>query len=163
MVCAKGVKEWRGYVVKERDNFRYAEKCLYEYKRNVAGLKVLREDLRVLKSGLDVHAQNYQYKIDFTGTYSNPVHARLEKIDGVEERIRRLTRITEPITQLMADITAPEVLEYSENKNLMEILRLMYFGKNPPDAIMEDLRISRTTFFKQRRELVNMTISYLAI
>ena len=32
--------------MRERDKFRYAERCLYDYKRNVAGLKVLREDLR---------------------------------------------------------------------------------------------------------------------
>ena len=68
-----------------------------------------------------------------------------------------------PITQLIEDLTAPEVLEYSDNKVLMDILRLMYFGKNPPDAVIDELKIARRTFFKRRRELVNMTVSYLAL
>ena len=149
--------------MKENDKFRYAEKCLYEYKRNLCGLKVLQEDLRVANAGLDVHAQNYQYTLNFTGEVSNPEQSRLMKIEGIEEKIRYLERHTKPITQLMEDLTAPEVLEYSENKMLMEIMKLMYFGKNPPEAIMNELNIARTTFFKRRRELVNMAVSYLAL
>ena len=147
----------------QNDNYRHAEKCLYEYKRNVAGLKVLREDLRVTQAGLDVHAQNYQYTLEFTGEVSNPVHTRLVKIENLEARIRYLERYTRPITQLIEDLTAPEVLEYSENKGLMDILKLLYFGKNPPEIVMDELKIARRTFYKRRRELVNMTISYLAL
>ena len=150
-------------MVQEKNSFRSAEKWLYGYKRNLAGLMVLREDLRVAQAGLDVHAQNYQYTISPTGEVSSPVHARVEKIESLEGRIRWLERYTKPITQLIEDLTAPEVLEYSENKALMDILRLMYFGKNPPDVIIEELKITRRTFFRQRRELVNMAISYLAL
>ena len=148
---------------KELDKYRYAEKCLYEYKRNLAGLKVLREDLRVLQAGTDVHAQNYQLTFGFSGTVSDPVHARLVKIEKLEERIKWLERVTKPIELLMSDLTAPEVLEYSNSKGLMEILRLVYFGQNPAEAVMEELKIARRTFYRQRRELVNMTISYLAL
>ena len=147
----------------EQNNFRSAEKWLYGYKRNMAGLNILREDLRVAQAGLDVHAQNYQYTFSATGEVSSPVHARVEKIESLEGRIRWLERYTKPITQLIEDLTAPEVLEYSENKALMDILRLMYFGKNPPEVIIEELKIARRTFFKRRRELVNMAISYLAL
>ena len=150
-------------MMQEKNSFRSAEKWLYGYKRNLAGLKVLREDLRVAQAGLDVHAQNYQYTFSATGEVSSPVHARVEKIESLEGRIRWLERYTKPITQLIEDLTAPEVLEYSENKALMDILRLMYFGKNPPDVIIEELKITRRTFFRQRRELVNMAISYLAL
>ena len=150
-------------MMQEKNSFRSAEKWLYGYKRNLAGLKVLREDLRVAQAGLDVHAQNYQYTFSPTGEVSSPVHARVEKIESLEGRIHWLERYTKPITQLIEDLTAPEVLEYSENKALMDILRLMYFGKNPPDVIIEELKITRRTFFRQRRELVNMAISYLAL
>ena len=149
--------------MKQKDNFRIAERYMYEYKRNIAGLKVLREDLRVAQVSVDVKAQNYQYTFNFTGEVSNPVEARMVHIEAIESRIHRLERITEPITRLMEDLTAPEVLKYSENNMLMEILKLMYFGKNPPDTIIEELKIARRTFFRQRRELVNMAISYLAL
>lgn len=149
--------------MKQKDNFRYAEKCLYEYKQNMAGLKVLYEDLRVMQADIDVHAQNYQCIFNFTGDVSNPVQSRLIKIESIEGRIRKLERVVNPITQLIEDLTAPEVLEYSESKGLFQIMKLMYFGKNPPNVIMNELNIARTTFFKQRRELVNMVISYLAL
>ena len=157
-------KNMKGEVrVKVNDKFRYAEKCMYEYKRNMCGLRVLREDLRVARAGLDVHAQNYQYTFDFTGEVSNPVQSRLMRIESIEEKIRYLERHTKPITQLIEDLIAPEVLEYSENKLLMEIMKLMYFGKNPPESIMTELNIARRTYYRYRKELVNMVISYLAL
>ncbi len=147
----------------EKDKFRYAEKCLYEYKRNISGLKVLRDDLHVAQTMLDVHAQNYQYVLSFTGEPSSPVHNRLAKIESLEERIRFLERWTSPITQMIEDLTAPEVLKYSDNKPLMDVLRLMYFGKNPPEVIIDELKMTRRTFYRCRAELVRMTMSYLGL
>ena len=149
--------------MKQKDKFRYAEKCLYEYKRNMACLEILREDLRVERAGTDVHVQNYQYEINFTGMPSNPVHARLVKIEQLEERIRKLERWTKPITQLEKDLTSAESLDTSRNKELYEVMKLMYFGKNQPDAIIEELKIARRTFYNRRRELVYTAISYLAL
>ena len=149
--------------MKEKDKFRYAEKCLYEYKRNMAGLKVLREDLRVAEISTDVHAQNYQYTFGFTGEPSNPVEARQMKIEKIRERIRTLERYTTPITELVKDLTSPDVLNGSNNKAMMDILRLMYFGGNLPEVIVEELKIARRTFFRIRRELVYVAEMYLAL
>ena len=149
--------------MKQKDKFRYAEKCLYEYKRNMACLEILREDLRIERAGSDVHVQNYQYTIDFTGTHSNPVQARMIKIEQLEERIRKLERWTKPITQLEKDLTSAESLDTSRNKELYEVMKLMYFGKNQPDAIIEELKVARRTFYNRRRELVYTAISYLAL
>ena len=149
--------------MKERDKFRYAEKCLYEYKRNIACLNVLREDLRVEEAGTDVHAQTYQYTFNFTGEPSNPVEARQLKIERIRERIKFLERYTKPITELINDLTSPEVLNGSNNAALMEILKLLYFGSNTPDAVIEELKISRRTFFTRRRQLVYVAIGYLAL
>ena len=149
--------------MKQKDKFRYAEKCLYEYKRNIACLEILREDLRVERAGSDVHVQNYQYEINFSGTPSNPVQARVIKLEQLEERITKLERWTKPITQLMKDLTSAESLDTSHNKELYEVMKLMYFGKNPPDAITEELRIARRTFARRRRELVLTAISYLGL
>ena len=63
----------------------------------------------------------------------------------------------------MNDLTSPESLDTSHNKELYEVMKLMYFGKNPPDAIIEELRIARRTFYNWRRELVYTAISYLAL
>ena len=149
--------------MKERDKFRYAEKCLYEYKRNMACLKVLREDLRVEEAGTDVHAQNYQYSFGFTGEPSNPVEARHVKIETLKERIKVLERYTKPITELIGDLTGADVLNGSNNAALMEVLRLHYFGGNTLDAIVDELKIARSTFYHRRRQLVYVAITYLAL
>ena len=149
--------------MKEKDKFRYAEKCLYDYKRNMACLKVLKDDLRVEEAGTDVHAQNYQYTFGFTGEPSNPVEARQIKIESIQKRIKVLERYTEPITELIKDLTSPNVLNGSNNAAMMDVLRLLYFGGNTPDAIIEELNIARRTFFRLRRSLVCIAIMYLAL
>lgn len=149
--------------MKEKNKFRYAEKCLYDYKRNIAALDVLREDLRVEKAGTDVHAQNYQFSFGFNGTPSNPVEARLLKIENIENKIKMLERYTKPITQMIDDLTAPENLEGSDNNILMNILKLMYFGKNKPYVIRDELNICKRTFSLKRRELIDMVKGYLAL
>ena len=50
------------------DMFKYAEKCLYEYKRNLAALEILRQELQSERSSTDVHGQNYKDALSFTGT-----------------------------------------------------------------------------------------------
>ena len=150
-------------MMKKNDKFKFAEKCLYEYKRNVACLEVLKDDLRVAEADTDVRAQNYQYTFTSGGEVSDPVSARLMKIETLKERIKYLERHTNPITTLMNDLTTPEALNGSRNQDLMQVLRLMYFGGNTPDAIMEALNIARTSFFRLRRELVYVVICYLGL
>ena len=119
--------------------------------------------MRVEEAGTDVHAQNYERTLDFTGEPSNPVESRQMKIESLQGRIRTLERWTKPITELIVDLTSPDVLNGSNNAVMMEILRLLYFGGNTPDAIVEELKIARSTFFKRRRQLVYVVITYLAL
>lgn len=148
--------------MQQKDKFRYAEKCLYEYKRNMAALNILREDLKVVQADTDCHAQSYQLTFGFGGEPKNPEEARVIKIEGIERKIQMLERYTKPITQMMADLNAPENLEGSDNKLLLQVLKLMYFGKNTPTAIMCELNIADRTFSRKRRELVFLTLDYLA-
>lgn len=142
--------------------FRYAEKCLYEYKRNLACLNVLYDDLKVEKAGMDVKAQNYN-NLPSGGEVSDPVSSRVQRIEQLEERIRYLERLTKPITTLIADLNSPDVLNGSYKANLMEVLRLFYFGQNIIDVILEKLNLTKRTFFRLRRELIYVTICYLAL
>ena len=149
--------------MRDKSKFRYAEKCLYEYKRNLAALDVLREDLRVERAGSDVHAQNYQFTFGFNNEPSNPVQARLIRLETLEDRIKKLERVTQPITRLINDLISEENLESSNNKILYDILRLMYFGKNKPVVIRDELAISKRSFSLFRVELVMTAADYLAL
>ena len=146
---------------KERDVFRYVEKCLYEYKRNIACLKILKDDLRVEQAGCDVHVQNYQYTGTPTGEPSNPVESRLIKIEKLEERIRILERCTQPISRLIEDLTAPYVHDGSAKAEMYAIMELYYFGQNSLSAILVELHMSRKCAYTRRQELVKMAMGYM--
>ena len=94
---------------------------------------------------------------------SNPVEARQIKLENLQNRIQRLERCTQPITDMIADLTSPSVREGSDNKALMEVLELLYFGGNIPDVVMSELKITRSTFFRRRRKLVYTAITYMAL
>ena len=154
-------KKGRLFKILKKDNFRYAEKCLYEYKRNLACLEVLRQDLQMLKVSSDVHAQSYDSTIGKNSLPSDPVLSRLLKIETVEHRIKQLERLTKPIERFEVDLKSPEVLENSRKKDLLQILNLFYFGGNSVDLVTEKLGLSRRLFFYKRRELVLEVIDYL--
>ncbi len=146
---------------KRLDTFRFAEKCLYEYKRNMAGLDILRNDLQTIQAGTDVHAQNYDNALTFTGDPSDPVQTRMMRIEKLEERIRLLERMTQPVTRLVEDLTAPYVLEDSAKAEMYSLMELYYFGQNSIASVMEALHISRKNVYNRRRELVNMAMGYM--
>ena len=146
---------------RECDMFKYAEKCLYDYKRNVACLELLRSDLRLERSGTDVHAQNYQYAFNFTGTPANPVEARLLRIERIEERILQLERCTQPISRMIEDLQAPYVHEGSAKADMYPLMELYYFGQNSLTLVLSELHISKPILYKRRRILVRMLMGYM--
>lgn len=147
----------------QKQKFKYAEKCLYEYKRNLACLNVLYDDLKIAKASVDVKAQSYQQNLASGDNVSDPVSSRVIKIEELEERIRYLERLTKPITALIEDLNSPDVLNGSYKTSLMEIVRLFYFGQNVLEVILKELNLTRRTFFRLRRELIYLAICYLAL
>ena len=89
--------------------FRFAERCLYDYKANTARLEVLRADLKVLDAASSVKVQNYD-GIPGSGTHSDSVSGRLQCIEKVEEDILYLERRTLPIRRLYDDLRENYVL-----------------------------------------------------
>ena len=147
----------------ERNIYKYAEKCLYDYPMNLSRLKVLNEDLRVLRAGSDVHAQQYD---KLTGQYYiayDPVASYVEKLDRLESQIKRIERNSVPITSLIQDLNTPNATDKSKYLDYVKILELYYFGANPLDIVAQELHCSRSTLFYKHRELVRLTIGYLGL
>lgn len=140
--------------------FRFAERCLYDYKTNVARLEVMRTDLRILDAASSVKGQNYD-GLPCLGYLRDAVSARLERIENLEEDIQYLERRTEPIRRLYDDLRAGYVLEGSPKTTLRRILELFYLGENTWQATAEELGLGRTSFFEKRKELVELAIRYL--
>lgn len=142
--------------------FRFAERCLYDYKANVARLEVLRTDLRVLDAASSMKAQNYD-GTPGAGYPSDSVSVRLQRIERVEEDILHLERRTLPIRRLYDDLRENYVLTDSPKMILRGILELFYFGENTREATAEELGLSRASFFRKKEELVRLSIRYLGL
>ena len=140
--------------------YRDVEYSLFNYKKNLACLDILREDLKVLQASTDVKAQNYDNPFSENLMPSDPVVSRAVRIETVENKIKQLERNTKPITCLELDLSSNDVLKNSPNKDLLNILRFFYFANNPVDLVVIELNLSRTTFYERRRKLVFKALGY---
>lgn len=155
------VSNLKGEKMKQNNPYRFAERCLYDYKKNLARIDILNDDLHVLRASSDVHEQSYNPIFSSVGSHSDPVFNYVAKIDRLEEEIRKLKRLTDPITRLMNDLQAPEVLENSKQTIMLQILCLIYFGNNNWQDVAIEIKIGKSLLFQRRGELVKMAIDYL--
>lgn len=140
--------------------FRFAERCLYDHKTNIARLEALWADLRTLDALSSAKGQAYD-GLPCLGYLQDAVSARLERIETLEEDIQQLERRTGPIRRLYDDLRAGYVLEGSPKTILRGLLELFYLGENTWQATAEELGLGKTSFFKKRKELVELAIRYL--
>ena len=147
----------------EKEILQYVDECLHNYPANLTRIEVLKKDLQVLRARGDVTAQNYLriYNNDSKTTPSNPVVAHVEKIQRMEEEIERLKRVTDPITKMIQDLKTPYALDNSLNSDMIKILGLTYFGRNPVATILEATGWSRAGFFRKKKQLTDLARSYL--
>ena len=146
----------------EKEIVKYVEQCLHDYPANLTRIEVLRKDLQILRLRGDVHAQNYEnLHVKTTKKYSDPVSAHVEKIEYLEAEIERLKRNTEPLTKMIQDLKSPYSLETSLNSDMIKIIGLHYFGRNPLSAILDATGWSRAGFFRKKKQLAELARSYL--
>ena len=141
--------------------FRFAERCLYDYRENVARIEALRVELKSLDALSSVKVQTYD-GIPGSGWICDTVSERLERIERVEQHILFLERRTLPITLLEADLSSPYVLEPAK-KEMLGILRLRYIHSSTWERTMAVLNIGKSTYLRRRKDLVGMAIRYLAL
>lgn len=147
--------------MKKTEIFRYTEKCLFSYHDNLARIEVLKEDLRVLRAGSDVHAQNYQLKFDFRGNNSDPVSKYVEKIESLENQIKHLERMTMPITKLINDVSMAR--KNTKNYDYKMLIKLFYFDGLLLSEVADELKKSKRTVSSRRYSIVMKAADYLGL
>ena len=140
--------------------FKFAESCMFRYLGNLARIKALQEDLKIVEAQSSVKVQNYEERSSPDG-YIDNIPGRILKIDALENLIADLERWTKPITRLLSDLESP----YSspERQEMLEIMRMRYISDYPWDRCADRLKMSRTTFFVRRKQLVELVISYMGL
>ena len=95
------------------------------------------------------------------GMHSDPVVSYVIQIEKLEEEIKRLQRITEPISKMIQDLKTPYASEDSLNNDYIKILGLYYFGRNSVQIILDITQWSRAAFFRKKKKLALLAKNYL--
>ena len=83
----------------------------------------------------------------------------MEKIESLENQIKRLRRNTAPITELINDMSTAK--EGTKNYDYKMLIELFYFGGLLLSEIADELHKSRRTLSQRRQSLVLKAAGYL--
>ena len=84
---------------KKAHPYKYAEKCLYTYHRNLESYEKLSKELEVIQIHGDVRVQTYE--IHSTGTwYSNPIERYINIIIKIKFKLSKLASKIAPLKAL---------------------------------------------------------------
>lgn len=143
----------------DKTNFRYAERCLYEYPENCIRLEALKKALEELRDSASVRGQSYEPV--GRGGAGDPVGNRAQRIADLESEVQRLEAVTMPISLLRRDLTKDYVLPNSEKDEMGRIMALCYFGANSNAAVAMKLGMSEKSVYRVRCRLVKKVIRCL--
>ena len=141
------------------DEYRYAEKVLYSYRRNVETSERLSEELRRLWASGDVHGQSYGQIA--TGGIGDPVARHVDEILRVEARLKRILRRVKAVDEMRKDLREGNVITITSGRNLLLILDGYYIPCLTVNEFLTAFCWSRSIFYVRRRELVMIAGEYL--
>ena len=132
----------------------YIERCLYDYKANVAKLEMMQEELDDLMS---LHGQSYE--IFKSHGEADPVANAVNQRLKLEIKIKEIKRRIKPVEKLIEDLKGTSL----RVRQMAEILRLRYFQHEDKTIIMEKLAVSSSTLWRRTNELIALAERYFPL
>ena len=132
---------------------KYVERCLWDYKANIAMLETLKLKAVELRS---VHGHDYE--AHSVNGISDPVAEVTGKILVLEKKIRKVSLMVIPVGKLEADLKG----NAQPTRHIEGILKLRYFEHNNREYVQGELGLSRTTYWRRHDELMRLARKYLA-
>ena len=132
----------------------YVEKCLWEYRENVAML----EHLRALCQGL-MSVRGHSYEAHIAGNVTNPVLDITDKRLKLESRIARTELRVKPVERLNRDMANGAY----NDRHIREVLKLRYMEHHSVDTVRDMLHISSSTYGRAKERLLKVACKYFGI
>ena len=133
---------------------RYVERCLWEYKENVAMLERLCWLLSVARS-----VRGHSYEAHVAGNVSDPVADVVNRVMNLEKRIVKTLERTKPVDKLWKDISGGAY----QDKYIREVLKMRYMEHVSVDAIRDVLHISSSTYGRVKQKLLKVAGKYFGL
>lgn len=140
-----------------REQYRKAEHCLRNYRKNIARLEYLRAELKELQGTSDVHAQDYQGRVMLAAGAADPVGMYVQKILTLEHRISLLEKYTLPVQRLREDLSRSTD---PMSRHMLLILDQYYLSGTTASRLLEVTGWSRSTFYSRCLSIVGLAVSY---
>ncbi len=139
--------------------YKYTEKILHSYRRNVESALRLQEEIDILRECGDM--AGVRYAEGHTSGSGDPVLSYVMRVEGLESRLKRIKRRVRAVEKLREDLRNGEIITVTSPRNLLRILTEYYIDGL---TVTEFLRITswvRSTFYARNRELVMIAGEYL--
>ena len=132
----------------------YVERCLWEYRDNLAVIEYLREEIAELQS---LRVQTYEGGGVLRGGAADPVSDVCAHVLKLEQKIGQLERMTKPVTLMQEALLGGDI----RICQLREILRRRYFEHEGKDKVISGLCVSEATYFRRCSELKQLARKYI--
>ena len=130
----------------------YIEKCLFDYKANLAEIETLNEEINSLMS---LHGQSYGINNNSLST-GDPVANCINQKLNIERKIAKLKKRVNPVERLLNDLNGSSFRE----QQMKGILVLRYIGHEDKEFVKNEIAISEATFWRRNRELLRIAKRY---
>ena len=133
---------------------RYVERCLWEYRENIAMLERLCWLLSIVRS-----VRGHSYEAHVAGNVSDPVADVVHRIMQLEKRILKTWEKVNPVNRLQKDIAAGA----HQDRYLRDVLKMRYMEHVSVDAIRDVLHISSSTYGRVKQKLLKVAGKYFGL
>ena len=129
----------------------YVERCLYNYKANLASLEAIQDEIKSLAS---VHG--LEYKTKSMNNNPNPVLTVLERKLALEQQILNINKMVMPVKRLQDDLIGSDL----RITQMREILEMKYITHESNEQTQRKMAVSKRTFWRRVRELLHTAKKY---
>ena len=132
----------------------YIETCFFTFYANLDTMKRLTQDKKCLMS---VKASSYANHPQ--NGFGFPVENVVFRRFALETQIKKIKQKVIPVIQLCVYLKFSDV-NVKKYDRLYEILLHYYLMSDPIEKVMERLHISRTTFWRKRKKLLEISKNF---
>lgn len=141
--------------------YRTTEKYLYSYRFDKMRLKQANDEYKILRERTDIHVQKYVPSYPSEGSYSDPVSEYCQKIFAYRKIIKRLKKRINTVKKLNSDLNAGQFGEHSYI--MQKILKNIFLRGMSKYIFCKEYKLSSRTFYRRKRELVNIAVKYFEL
>ena len=139
--------------------YKYTEKVLRSYRRNVESALRVQEELDILRECGSMAGMKYAG--GHTSGSGDPVLSYVMRSEGLENKLKRIMRRVKAVEKLREDLRNGEIITITSPRNLLRILTEYFIDGLTVSEFLRQTSLVRSTFYVRKRELVTIAGEYL--